>query len=564
MEMKEGEYTYRISKEMYHPTAGKFVLDAEEGKKRMDIALEPNFGFAEIQTKPVEGAEILINGKPTGKKSPFKTDRLKTGQHTVTAQYPMYYDQEETVTIRDGETSPVVLNLRPAFGSVKVSSQPESDAEVLLDGNNTGETTPCELEKITSGEHTITVKKQWYEPTKKIINVQDGKAHSLDVEMKATFGEVTVKTNPEADIFIDNSKAAEGSWSGRLVSGIHTFEAQKEKHHPDKQKIELKVGDNETIELKPQPKTGTLKIVTEPFDAAIYLNGKKYGTTPNTIEDLLIGNYTLQLKKASYGTVTKELELEEGQTMNIEEQLPAGKEITLSSRPAGAKVYVDGELQGKTPQKLTLSFGEHQVKLVDQKITKNEKIEVLQEDKNSWNFELYGTFIDKRDDKTYKWVRIGDQVWMAENLAYDAGEGCWAYENDPGNVDKYGYLYNWETANEVCPDGWQLPNDDEWDELENYVGNDGHSGSEGTALKSTSGWNDNGNGTDDYGFSGLPGGYRGSNGDFDLIGSNGDWWSATEGYTFRAWHRGLHYDNENFIRNDDYKDYGFSVRCLRD
>jgi uncharacterized protein (TIGR02145 family) len=487
----------------------------------------------------------------------------------------MYYDQEEAVSIRDGETSPVVLNLRPAFGSVKISSQPESGAEVLLDGNNTGKTTPCELKKITSGEHTINVKKQWYEPTKKLINIEDGKAHNLDIQMKATFGEVALKSNPEADIFIDNSKAAKGSWSGRLVSGIHTFEAQKEKHHPDKQKIELKVGDNETIELKPQPKTGTLKIVTKPFDAAIYLNDKKYGTTPNTIEDLLVGNYTVQLKKASYGTVTKELVVEEGKIENIEEQLPAGKEINLSSRPAGAKVYVDGKLQGPSPQKITLGFGEHRVKMVNGERIFEKKINIAQSGKGKWNFEVHksrGTYTDNRDGKTYKWIRIGDQFWMVENLAYDAGKGCWAYKNDRDNLEKYGYLYNWETANKVCPDGWHLPSHKEWGKLAEYISkdnvgytkNNGDWNGVGRHLKSTSGWKEGGVGTDDYGFSCLPGGYYYRNDGFYYIGQKGAWWSGTQDNNYTAWGCYLYSDHEYFKVYSNNKYYGFSVRCVRD
>jgi uncharacterized protein (TIGR02145 family) len=194
--------------------------------------------------------------------------------------------------------------------------------------------------------------------------------------------------------------------------------------------------------------------------------------------------------------------------------------------------------------------------------------------------ECPSSFTDSRDGQTYSAVQIGNQCWMAENLNYDQDShgNDWCYDNNSSNCDTYGRLYDWAALMQgasssssnpsgvqgVCPDGWHVPSDDEWTELENYVSNDGHSGSEGTALKSTSGWYGNGNGTDDYGFSGLPGGNRSNYGYFYDIGDYGYWWSATENGTDDAWYRSLGYFYEYFYRSNNDKGYGHSVRCLRD
>ena len=157
------------------------------------------------------------------------------------------------------------------------------------------------------------------------------------------------------------------------------------------------------------------------------------------------------------------------------------------------------------------------------------------------------------ESKTYKTVKIGDQTWMAENLNFNA-EGSKCYENDPANCTKYGRLYDWATAMDldekcnksgckilysephkgICPSGWHIPSNEEWKKLVNFVGINA-----GIELKATSGWDSPmvpnkhfgscfGSCTDEFGFSALPGGYGGSNGNFGFVDFLGWWWSVTE------------------------------------
>jgi len=156
-------------------------------------------------------------------------------------------------------------------------------------------------------------------------------------------------------------------------------------------------------------------------------------------------------------------------------------------------------------------------------------------------------------------VRIGNQVWMAKNLNENvSGSKC--YKDLESNCAIYGRLYNWETATKVCPSGWHLPSDDEWDALERVVGS-----TVGTKLKATSGWENNGNGTDNCGFSALPGGVgNGSGSAFSSVGRNGYWWSATEASGSSAYLRLMSYYDDDVDRDEHYKYYLFSVRCVQD
>ena len=191
--------------------------------------------------------------------------------------------------------------------------------------------------------------------------------------------------------------------------------------------------------------------------------------------------------------------------------------------------------------------------------------------------ELWGTssMTDSRDGKTYNTVIINGKEWMAENLAYKAGSGCWAYNDDEDNVATYGYLYNWETAKTACPPGWHLPTDEEWKQLEMAVGmsqsqaddRDWRGTNEGLKLKAKSGWSFDGydgNGYDDFGFSALPGGFRYYIGGFDHMGLYGRWWTATELSSTNAWMRKMYLSSDQVDRDYTSKESGFSVRCVRD
>ena len=168
------------------------------------------------------------------------------------------------------------------------------------------------------------------------------------------------------------------------------------------------------------------------------------------------------------------------------------------------------------------------------------------------------TFKDARDGQEYRFVVIGSQVWMAENLNYavDDGSSSWCGNRD---CDSYGRLYNWPTAQNVCPGGWHLPNDDEYKTLWAYVDENNGSESVETSLKATTMWAEPG--SDKFGFAALPAGYYWSG--YSDVGSDAGFWSSSEdnynqGYDWRLYH-GANYDNLGMP-----KEVGFAVRCLYD
>ncbi|WP_292484142.1 FISUMP domain-containing protein [Methanohalobium sp.] len=204
-----------------------------------------------------------------------------------------------------------------------------------------------------------------------------------------------------------------------------------------------------------------------------------------------------------------------------------------------------------------------------------------------------GTFTDSRDGQTYEWIKIGDQVWMAENLNYDQDSygKDWCYDNDESNCNTYGRLYDWAAVMQdasssnsnpsdvqgVCPDGWHVPSDEEWKELEIQLGmsqsdadNTGYRGSnESSKLAGIDSlWKDgdltNNSGFGSSGFTALPGGYRNYGVTFSGNGKAAYWWSSSEDSSTSALGRILLYNGSNVYRDGSNKESGFSVRCVRD
>lgn len=206
------------------------------------------------------------------------------------------------------------------------------------------------------------------------------------------------------------------------------------------------------------------------------------------------------------------------------------------------------------------------------------------------------------EGQVYNTIQIFSQCWLMENLNVgtmipgnqnqsDPGTiQKYCYNNEPDSCTKYGGLYQWNQMMQyttqqgtqgICPPGWHLPTDEEWKVLEGAVDsqygighpewdlyNESRGFDAGTNLKTTSGWNNNGNGTDLFGFSGLPGGYRIITTNMFLsIGDSGHWWTSTETNLYTAWSHYLYYDSPG-VKRPEYlftnKELGYSVRCVRD
>ncbi|WP_458451285.1 fibrobacter succinogenes major paralogous domain-containing protein [Fibrobacter sp.] len=278
----------------------------------------------------------------------------------------------------------------------------------------------------------------------------------------------------------------------------------------------------------------------------------------------------------------------------------------------------DGSSSSVTPQNVTLSEVEgssDSETSVSSSSTKPSSSSVESSSSDGYvepSTVVKGTMTDERDGQTYKTVTIGTQTWMAENLnyaytdvpynytlndsSYTSDSTSWCYKDSVEYCAKYGRLYTWAAAMDsvgewsangkgcgngnkcsptypvrgICPEGWHLPTQTEWDTLITAVG--GRSAvpeirnTTGKKLKSTSGWyySDGENGTDDYSFTALPAGFGGFIVSYCNGGTYAYFWSSTEYGDLYAYIMELSHDSDKARLASHDKFFGYSVRCVQD
>ena len=283
----------------------KTVVEEELGGQWLVILTEPQDAMVYID-------EIYEVGE-AGRVQKF----LPLGRHTYRVDCALYHPEAGQVELSSGQKAELSVALRPAFGYVEVSSEPETGARVLIDGEEVGQT-PYRSERLKSGEHLVEVVKPRYAPVRQKITVMDGETQAVHLKMPANFGTLAVTGDKEAEIWINDEKKGQGEWTDRLNAGMYVVEARRPSHRSVRQSVEIKTGETLSLNIgSPEPIYGTLNINSSPGGADIVLNGKVCGTTPQIIRNVLIGENKVQLTKPGYEQMTQLCTIEEGKILSL-------------------------------------------------------------------------------------------------------------------------------------------------------------------------------------------------------------------------------------------------------
>lgn len=314
-------------------------------------------GFLIINSEP-QGAEVWLNNESTGEVTPFRRKLAIGDEVPYRLSLPLYHDEAGMVTV-DQPRKELQFALRPAFGSVTVTSTP-SGASVFLDEKQVGQT-PLTLDRIASGSHSLRLQAPQYAVERRNVSVADGQTANVAVTLAARFAEITVQAPQEAVVTVDGDRKGSGTLSWRQGEGLCDIVVSMAGHRDARRQLEVVAGRAQTVQLTPQPIYGSASVDSDPMDAEIWIDGKQYGVTPNVVERLLVGSHTLVLKKSGCADLQQQFSVEEGKEASLSVKLPTGRSVWFMSEKPGMRIIVDGKELGTTPLTAVVGFGHHSV-----------------------------------------------------------------------------------------------------------------------------------------------------------------------------------------------------------
>ena len=259
-----------------------------------------------------ENANIFINNEFEGA-SPVRKYLPIAKEHTYRVEAPFYHTESGSVKLNSEDKTTLQIDLKPAFGYLKVNTTPENGAKISINGEFQEGSTPLTSKKLKSGVYSVQALKPMYKSAPVEVHVQDGKTTEVNINLIPTFAQAEITCqDQDAEIYIDGEKKANGSFKGQLDEGTHQLEVRKQSHRTLKKTINAISGQTlkENIE-KLQAINGKLNLDSNPFEAEIYIDAKHYGQTPMQIPNLLIGEHNLQLKKEGFKDFSTKIKIEE-------------------------------------------------------------------------------------------------------------------------------------------------------------------------------------------------------------------------------------------------------------
>ena len=375
------------------------------------------------------------------------TNLLGFGTYSYRVQAPNYHPESGKVTLDNADESKVVtVRLKPNFGWIEVAGDgPLRDASVYIDDMKLGNA-PCKSDALKSGTHTVRIIKKMYETYSQTVTVNDNEITRLAPDLVSDFAEVTLKVDGHAEIWVNDEKKGEGTWTGPMRNGTYKIECKLENHETTmtSQVITADMA-GQTITLPaPTPIYSSLNIESKPNGCQIYIDGKEMGKTPKFISEILVGSHGIKLTKDNYFDYAETITINKGEHKQVKAQLKdrsASKTITVNEVSFTMKLVEGGTFQmGSTPEQET---------------------EIVTWTNFAHGVTLSNYYIGETE--------VTQALWKAVMGTEPTQYGGWTEEHGRGD-DYPAYLVSWHEAmefiaklNEKTGKDFRLPTEAEWE-----------------------------------------------------------------------------------------------------
>jgi len=314
-ELQPGNYELELRKVFYQSDISSFSV--EQGNTiTISRKLNPKFGFISVSSS-VADSKVTLDGKFIGN-VPVEKYQVESSAHTVVAEAPLYHSVTEGFIIKDGEQKNINAVLKPAFGLLKITSQPENGVDIYIDGVKTGQT-PYINNKTASGRYLLRVTKELYRDYEEQIIITDGAETIKNIILDKNFGELTI-ISEGSEIVLNGRVIGKDKVLQKLNAGKYTISSVRgDKYYEAKQDVYLSIGERKEITLTPKPKIGGLSLFVEPAEAAgadIYIDNEPKGKAP-LVMSLLVGDYTVTAKKDNFLDETQRFSIPENERIKL-------------------------------------------------------------------------------------------------------------------------------------------------------------------------------------------------------------------------------------------------------
>ncbi|QDA31598.1 PEGA domain-containing protein [Thermococcus indicus] len=329
-----GTYEIEIKKESYSQYTQKVTINPGE-TTTLNVNLNELPASLRIESTP-SGAEVYINGDYYGT-TPIETT-LSAGTYTIRITKQDYEDYTTKITLEAGGEKKLTATLTPKFGYLTVTSSP-SGAEVYVDSNYIG-TTPLEDYKLSTGEHSVVVKKNDYQDYETTVTIEPGKTEKLEVTLSKEPGTLKITSEPSgAKVYIGGDYKGTTPLTLNLAPGTYDVKLTMKDYEDYTTTVTLSPGETKSLSATLKPAYGYLSVESDPSGAEVYVDGNYIGTTPITDYKLSPGEHSIRIKKDGYEEYTKTVSVEAGKSVSVSAGLVAIQTIQETTTTHSETVY---------------------------------------------------------------------------------------------------------------------------------------------------------------------------------------------------------------------------------